>query len=65
MEIVFYDPYIKDWDGPEQSTDLDTLLSTSDVISVHVIKTDETKNLLSKEISNPPKKAIDAEKIVT
>ena len=49
MEIVFYDPYIKDWDGPEQSTDLDTLLSTSDVISVHVIKTDETKNLLSKD----------------
>jgi D-3-phosphoglycerate dehydrogenase len=48
MQIVFYDPYIKDWDGPEQSTDLDTLLSTSDVVSVHVIKTDETKNLLSK-----------------
>ena len=49
MKIVFYDPYIKDWDGPEQSTDLDTLLSTSDVISVHVIKTEETKNLLSKD----------------
>ncbi len=48
MQIVFYDPYIKDWDGPEQSTDLDTLLSTSDVVSVHVIKTNETKNLLSK-----------------
>jgi D-3-phosphoglycerate dehydrogenase len=49
MKIVFYDPYIKDWSGPEQSTDLDTLLSTSDVVSVHVIKTEETKNLLSKD----------------
>ena len=49
MQIVFYDPYIKEWDGPEQSIDLDTLLSTSDVVSVHVIKTDETKNLLSKD----------------
>ena len=49
MKIVFYDPYINDWDGSEQSTDLDTLLSTSDVISVHVIKTEETKNLLSKD----------------
>ena len=48
MQIVFYDPYIKEWDGPEQSIDLDTLLSTSDVVSVHVIKTNETKNLLSK-----------------
>ena len=38
MEIVFYDPYIKDWDGPEQSTDLDTLLSTSDVITLFLIQ---------------------------
>ena len=49
MKIVFYDPYVKDWNGPEQSTDLETLLRTSDVVSVHVIKTDETKNLLSKD----------------
>tara|TARA_E500000081_G_scaffold61206_2_gene63631 strand:+ start:1497 stop:2420 length:924 start_codon:yes stop_codon:yes gene_type:complete len=49
MKIVFYDPYVKDWKGHEQSTDLDSLLGTSDVVSVHVIKTDETKNLLSKD----------------
>ncbi len=47
MKIAFYDPYINDWNGPEQSTDLDNLLSTSDVVSIHVIKTEETKNLLS------------------
>jgi D-3-phosphoglycerate dehydrogenase len=49
MKIAFYDPYIDDWNGPEQSTDLDNLLSTSDVVSIHVIKTEETKNLLSRD----------------
>ena len=49
MKIAFYDPYINDWNGPEHSTDLDNLLSTSDVVSIHVIKTEETKNLLSRD----------------
>ena len=49
MSISFYDPYVKDWDGPEKSLELDELLSTSDVISIHVIKTEETENLISKE----------------
>ena len=49
MSIAFYDPYVKDWDGPEKSLELDQLLSTSDVVSIHVIKTEETKNLISKE----------------
>ena len=46
MSISFYDPYVKDWDGPEKSLELDELLSTSDVISIHVIKTKETENLI-------------------
>ena len=49
MSITFYDPYVKDWDGPEKSLELDELLSTSDVISIHVIKNKETENLISKE----------------
>ena len=49
MSIAFYDPYVKDWDGPEKSLELDQLLSTSDVVSIHVIKTKETENLISKE----------------
>ena len=49
MSISFYDPYVKDWDGPEKGLELDELLSTSDVISIHVIKTEETENLISKE----------------
>ena len=31
-EILAYDPYIKDWDGPEESLEFDELLSTSDVV---------------------------------
>ncbi len=49
MSIAFYDPYVKEWDGPEKKVELDELLSTSDVISIHVIKTEETENLISKE----------------
>ena len=49
MSIAFYDPYIDDWDGPENNVELDELLTTSDVISIHVIKTEETENLISRE----------------
>ena len=49
MSVAFYDPYIKDWEGHEKNLELDELLSSSDVISIHVIKTEETKNLISKE----------------
>ena len=49
MTIAFYDPYVKDWDGPEKILELDELLRTSDVISIHVIKTEETENLISKD----------------
>ena len=49
MSVAFYDPYVKEWDGPEKRLELNELLSTSDVISIHVIKTEETVNLISKE----------------
>ena len=49
MSIAFYDPYIKDWNGPEKNLELDELLTSSDIVSIHVIKTKETENLISKE----------------
>ena len=49
MSVAFYDPYIKDWNGLEKNLELDELLRTSDVISIHVIKTKETENLISKQ----------------
>ena len=52
MKVVFYDPFVSDWEGEEESVTLENLLSSSDVISVHVIKTPQTENLLSKEKLN-------------
>ena len=52
MSVVFYDPFISDWEGQEQSLELDELLKVSDVVSVHVLKTKETENLLSEEKLN-------------
>ena len=49
MSIVFYDPYVTDWNGSEESIKLDDLLRTADVISIHVIKTKDTENLISKD----------------
>ena len=52
MKVVFYDPFVSDWEGEEESVALENLLSSSDVVSVHVIKTPQTENLLSKEKLN-------------
>ena len=49
MSIVFYDPYVSEWNGSEESIELDDLLRTADVISIHVIKTKDTENLISKD----------------
>ena len=50
MSIVFYDPYVTDWNGSEESMELDDLLRTADVVSIHVIKTKDTENLISKDM---------------
>jgi D-3-phosphoglycerate dehydrogenase len=52
MTVVFYDPFISDWEGQEESLELDELLKVSDVVSIHVVKTKETENLLSVEKLN-------------
>ena len=50
ISIVFYDPYVTDWNGSEESIKLDDLLRTADVVSIHVIKTKDTENLISKDM---------------
>ena len=50
MSIVFYDPYVTDWNGSEESIELDDLLRTADIVSIHVIKTKDTENLISKDM---------------
>ena len=36
MSIAFYDPYIDDWDGPENNVELDELLTSSAVSYTHL-----------------------------
>ncbi|GIR94666.1 MAG: hypothetical protein CM15mP96_3240 [Gammaproteobacteria bacterium] len=48
MSIIFYDPFVTEWHGTEEKKELDELLQLSDVVSIHVIKTKETENLISK-----------------
>ena len=52
MKIVFYDPYIEESKHEVTKVDLDYLLQTSDVISIHVNKTKETQNLIDSEALN-------------
>ena len=49
MKIVFYDPFIESSTEVEEKLNLNELLETSDFVSLHVPKTDETKNLISKD----------------
>ena len=56
MNIVFYDPYVDSSTIEAKKVDLDELLKTSDVISIHVIKTEETTNLINNEKLNLIKK---------
>ena len=49
MNIVFYDPYVDGSKIEAKKVELDELLKTSDVISIHVIKTEETTNLINNE----------------
>lgn len=52
MEVIVYDPYLTDERAEElgfRLTDLDEVLETSDVISVHVPLTEETKGLVGQD----------------
>ena len=56
MDIVFYDPYVDVSVDEANKVELDELLKTSDVISIHVIKNEETKNMINDEKLNLIKK---------
>ena len=49
MKIVFYDPFIDSSTDKEEKIDLDELLTTSDIVSIHIPKNKETESLISKE----------------
>jgi len=48
MKVLVYDPYIKEIDAKGIAlTDLNTLLTSSDIISIHCPKTNETCNMIN------------------
>ncbi|AHC51448.1 2-hydroxyacid dehydrogenase [Sulfolobus acidocaldarius SUSAZ] len=49
MEVLGYDLYIKKSDEGIRLTDLSTLLKESDIVTIHVPLTQETKNLIGEE----------------
>ena len=56
MKIVFYDPYVEESKNEATKVDLDHLMKTSDVISIHVNKTKETESLIDSKALNMMKK---------
>ena len=56
MNIVFYDPYVEASEDEINKVELDQLLKTSDVISIHVVKNEETINMINDEKLNLIKK---------
>ncbi|HIE05215.1 MAG TPA: 3-phosphoglycerate dehydrogenase [bacterium (Candidatus Stahlbacteria)] len=48
MEVIGYDPNVKESEYGRM-VDLDTLLSSSDIITLHLPKTEETTHLISKD----------------
>ena len=56
MDIVFYDPYVDAFEGEANKVELDELLKTSDVVSIHVVKNEETTNMINDEKLNLIKK---------
>ncbi len=49
MNVLAYDPIVKETDMNVKLVDFDTLISNSDYITIHVPLTPETKNLINKD----------------
>ncbi|ANQ53245.1 3-phosphoglycerate dehydrogenase [Thermosipho sp. 1063] len=49
MNVLAYDPFIKETDLDVKLVDLDTIFRESDIITIHVPKTSETTHLINKE----------------
>jgi D-3-phosphoglycerate dehydrogenase len=61
MRVLAYDPYLSEKKALElgvEKTDLDTLLSRADFITLHTPLTDATKNILSREAQAKTKKGV-------
>ncbi len=50
MEVVYFDPFVKQVPENTRAVSLEELVSIADVVSLHVHATDENKNLLNREL---------------
>ena len=50
MQVVGCDPYLSDWPSGIRRLSLDDLLRESDIVSVHVPLTDETRHLIGERV---------------
>ena len=52
MKVYIYDPYLDNIDNKYNKVDLNELLNKSDVVSLHVHVTDETRQMVNKNFLN-------------
>ena len=61
MKVIAFDPYLGEKRAEKmgvEKVELNTLLARSDFITLHVPLTDQTHNILSRDILNKTKKGI-------
>lgn len=49
MNVIVYDPYVKETDLDVELTDFEKLITSSDIISLHIPHTDETHYIIDKD----------------
>ena len=49
MNVIVYDPYVKETDLDVELTDFEKLVTSSDIISLHIPHTDETHYIIDKD----------------
>ncbi|GEO03562.1 putative 2-hydroxyacid dehydrogenase YoaD [Adhaeribacter aerolatus] len=54
--IQFYDPYVKQSDSVYKKTTLEDIFETSDIVSIHLPVTDQTKGMIDKTLISRMKK---------
>jgi len=50
MEVIGFDPYLREWPSTIRSVELPDLMSMSDIVSIHVHLTEETDGLIDREL---------------
>ena len=55
-QIQFFDPYVTEFNGEYHKKDIDEIFSTSDIVSIHLPVTSETKGMINGQLLKKMKK---------